>query len=171
MTKTSPTPVGERSSARMAAVQALYEIDITSAKVDDVLTEFLKDRWKSLVVADESEEEDFREKFADLAQPDPVLLAELIRGVEDRKETLDGIIGPSLKGDWTVERLEVIVRAILRAGTFELLTMGDIPAHVVINEYMNVSNAFFDDSQPKLINGVLDRLARTLRAPEMEKSE
>ena len=136
MTKTSPTPVGERSSARMAAVQALYEIDITSAKVDDVLTEFLKDRWKSLVVADESEEEDFREKFADLAQPDPVLLAELIRGVEDRKETLDGIIGPSLKGDWTVERLEVIVRAILRAGTFELLTMGDIPLGPQLHRWM-----------------------------------
>jgi len=155
----------DRSSARLAAVQALYEIDMTGVSADPVLQEFLKDRWKARPGMVDEEE-----NFPDLAPPDGALLAELIRGVSAKRDDLDGIIGPALSGDWTVERLEVILRATLRAGTFELLSTSKVPAKVIINEYVNVAKAFFDDNKPGLVNGVLDKIARVLRTAEMEKS-
>jgi transcription antitermination protein NusB len=155
-------PEIDRSSARLVAVQALYEIDMTGVDAGPVLDEFLRQRWKSaLAMASEGEED-----LPEMAAPDGALLAELVRGVAEKSDELDGIIGPSLSDDWSVERLEVILRAILRAGTFELLTMGKVPARVVINEYVNVAKAFFDDNKPALVNGVLDKIARVLRATE-----
>ncbi len=159
------SPIGvDRSSARLAAVQALYEIDMTGVAADSVIHEFLKNQWKP-IPGMQNDEEDLPE----LADPDGALLAELIRGVSAKQVDLDGMIGPALSGDWTVERLEVILRAILRAGAFEMLSMSDVPARVVINEYVNVAKAFFDDNKPGMVNGVLDKLARVLRTAEMEK--
>jgi N utilization substance protein B len=155
-------PEIDRSSARLVAIQALYEIDMTGVDASPVLDEFLRQRWKSaLAMATEGEK-----KLPEMAPPDGALLAELVRGVVEKCAELDGIIGPSLSEEWTIERLEVILRAILRAGTLELLTMGKIPARVIINEYVNVAKAFFDDNKPSLVNGVLDKIARTLRAAE-----
>lgn len=155
----------DRSSARLAAVQALYEMDMTDITADSVINEFLKQRWKPSPGMQNDEEED----LPDLADPDGALLAELIRGVSAKRNDLDGMIGPALSADWTVDRLETILRAVLRAGTFELLSISDVPARVVINEYVNVSKAFFDDNKPGMVNGVLDKLARVLRTAEMEK--
>ncbi len=154
----------DRSSARLAAVQALYEMDMTDITADSVINEFLKQRWKPSPGMQNDEEED----LPDLADPDGALLAELIRGVSAKRNDLDGMIGPALSADWTVDRLETILRAVLRAGTIELLS-SDFPARVVINEYVNVSKAFFDDNKPGMVNGVLDKLARVLRTAEMEK--
>ena len=156
----------DRSSARLSAVQALYEIDMTGVSADPVFQEFLKDRWKSPPDMLEGDEEN----LFDLAPPDGALLAEIIRGVSAKRDDLDGIIGPALSSEWTVERLEVILRATLRAGTFELLFIAEVPAKVIINEYVNVAKAFFDDNKPGLVNGVLDKIARVLRTAEMEKS-
>jgi N utilization substance protein B len=156
----------DRSSARLAAVQALYEIDMTGVSADPVLHEFLKDRWKSRPGMTEEDEE----SLPDLAPPDCALLAEIIRGVSAKRDDLDGIIGPALSSEWTVDRLEFILRATLRAGTFELISMAEVPAKVIINEYVNVAKAFFNDNKPGLVNGVLDKIARVLRTAEMEKS-
>lgn len=159
----------ERSAARLAAVQAIYEIDMTGVSPDQVLEDFLKRRWKVQPTgADPADEGD--QDLSTLAKPDGGLLAELVRGVGVRREDIDQMIEPSLSGDWTVERLETLLRAILRAGTFELLAMADTPARVIINEYVNVAKAFYEDAQPGLVNGVLDRLSHTLREPEMKKS-
>lgn len=152
----------DRSSARLVAVQALYEIDMTGLGADSVLDEFLRQRWKSAPSMPTEGEQDLPE----MAAPDGALLAELVRGVSNIREQLDAIIGPALSDDWSVERLEVILRAILRSGTFELFSMAKIPARVVINEYVNVAKAFFDDNKPGLVNGVLDKIARVLRAAE-----
>ena len=155
----------DRSSARLSAVQALYEIDMTGVSADPVLQEFLTDRWKSRPDTIEEDEEN----LPDLAPPDCVLLAKIIHGVSAKRDDLDGIIGPALSSEWTIERLECILRATLRAGTFELLSMAEVPAKVIINEYVNVANAFFDDNKPGLVNGVLDKIARVLRTAEMVK--
>jgi N utilization substance protein B len=151
-----------RSAARLAAVQALYEMDMAGAAADPILGAFLQDRWK---VNGENG------AAADLAEPDGELLADLVRGVAGRREELDGMIGPALSEKWTLERLEVVLRAILRAGTYELLVRGDIPPRVVINEYLEVAHAFFAGAETGLVNGVLDRLARTLRPREMEETK
>lgn len=151
-----------RSAARLAAVQALYEMDMAGAAADPILGAFLQDRWKV-------DGED--DAAAELAEPDGALLADLVRGVAARREDLDGMIGPALSAEWTLERLEVVLRAILRAGTYELLARADIPPRVVINEYLEVAHAFFAGAETGLVNGVLDRLARTLRPQEMEETK
>jgi N utilization substance protein B len=150
---------GRRSAARLIAVQALYEMEIAGAPADAVLRQFMERRWRR-----RSEEE----SGISLAEPDPRLLAVLVRGVAERLAELDQAIGGALDKARPLERLEVLLRAILRAGTYELLCQSDVPARVVIDEYMNVAHAFFAGKEPNLVNGVLDRLAHVLRREELE---
>ena len=154
----------DRSSARLSAVQALYEIDMTGVSADPVLLEFLKDRWKfhSELTKDD------QENCPHIATPNYNLLTKIIRCVSAKQNEIDQIIRPSLSDELTIERLEVILRAILRAGTFELITFAKVPAKVIINEYVNVARAFFDDNKPSLVNGVLDKISRVVRNAEMK---
>ena len=145
-----------RSVARLAGVQALYEMTITNAAVDDVLKEFSSQRWKG---ADEEQPEP-------LAKPDVRFMGELVRGVAARLDDLDQIVGTALEEKNTIERFEVLLRTILRAGTYELLERTEIPYRVVINEYLEVTHAFFAESEASLVNGILDQLAKKLRTPE-----
>ncbi len=151
-----------RSMARLAAVQAIYEMDMAGVTADPVLEEFIEDRWRH-ATGDAADER--------LVEPDAALLAELVRGVGGRCADLDSLIEPTLDGEWTVQRLEAVLRAILRAATYELQVSVNVPSKVVINEYVNVANAFFTGNETSLVNGVLDRLARTLRPGELENSK
>ncbi len=155
------------SSARLAAVQALYEMDLAGTPPDPVLREFFKDRWTDANL-DEGEEGG---SGGDFVEPDGFLLAALVRGVTERRAELDGMISPALSGDRTPERLQAVLRSILRAGAFELSAMEKIPPKVVITEYVDVAHAFFEGGEPALVNGVLDRLAHTLRTGEMDKKK
>ncbi len=144
-----------RSVARLAAVQALYQIEMGGETSDRVVAEFVKHRLDQEVDGDS------------YGEADPLLFGELVRGVTERRADLDGMISAVLTPDWPLERLEVILRAILRAGTFELFARKDVPARVVISEYLDVGHAFFAGKEPGMVNGVLDRLARTLRPDEV----
>ena len=146
--------IRRRTAARLAAVQALYQIDITDTPVETVVAEFVHHRLGRDV-------DDER-----LGEVDNVLFADVVRGASKRRDDLDRVIGAALTPDWPLERLETVLRAILRAGAYELLARADVPAPVVISEYLDVSHAFFSDKEPALVNGVLDRLARTLRSEE-----
>jgi N utilization substance protein B len=169
MTRKAGAGVGRRSAARLAAVQALYEIDITAAPPDPVLLEFMAKRWTVNPETGERLAGAAKEgRGPVLMEPDAALLGELVRGVTTRLPELDARIGPALSGEWTVERLEVLLRSILRAGAFELMAKPDVPAPVVISEYVDVAHAFFAGNEPALVNAVLDRLARTLRPGEMD---
>ncbi|HEY9080815.1 transcription antitermination factor NusB [Magnetovibrio sp.] len=148
-----------RSAARMAAVQSLYELDMVDGDADPVLRTFIEKRW-TVPVEDEDGDEVGEAEFLD---PDKTFLIELVRGVIARQGEIDEILNGALGDKWTVERLEVLLRAILRVGVFELLARTDIPAKVIINEYMDVANAFFSEGEPKMVNGVLDKLAHVLR--------
>lgn len=158
---------GRRRAARLGAVQALYEIEISGAAPDPVLTDFLARRWTMNAAADGPAAAAPAEGDA-LADPDVPFLSELVRGVSASAPSLDGRIGPCLEGDWTVERLEVLLRAILRAGAYELANRIDVPAETVISEYVDVAHAFFAGREPALVNAVLDRLARALRPGELD---
>jgi N utilization substance protein B len=154
-----------RSAARLAAVQALYEMDLADAGADAVLEEFFQKRWCQ--DPDESgEDADSDDSSANMVAPDNKWLRELVHGVASQREELDGLIGPALSGEWTVKRLEALLRVILRAGVFELKSKPNVPANVVISEYLDVAHAFFGDNETSLVNGVLDHLARELRAGE-----
>lgn len=145
-----------RSAARLAAVQALYEMDMVGAGADEVLAEFLQHRWRQ----DDS-------GGGPMAEPDGEWLGDLVNGVATRRQEMDALIGPALTGDLDLARLETLLRVILRAGVYELTTKPDVPAVVVISEYVEVAHAFFDAKEAKLVNGVLDRLARELRTGEL----
>lgn len=157
---------GRRSAARLAAVQALYEIDIAGAGPDPVLSEFVTRRW-SMNAADDVVEGGDPQSSA-MVEPDIRFLTDLVHGASRQAPSLDEKIGPTLEGDWTVERLEVLLRAILRAGTYELTARVDVPAETVINEYVNVAHAFFAGREPALVNAVLDKLAHALRPGELD---
>lgn len=153
-----PSPRSGRSAARLAAVQALYQIELTGISPNSVVAEFIEHRFDKVVNGLPSE------------QADPGLFSDLVCGASARRDEVDRLVGDSLTDTWTVERLEKILRAILRLGAYELVARIDIPARVVITEYVDVANAFFDEGQPGLVNGVLDALARRLRQGELADS-
>ncbi len=143
-----------RSASRVAAVQALYQMDLSGIELNDVVDEFARIRFAG-------EEADDRLRGADA-----VFFAEVLRGVVRRQLDIDPMVDQQLAVGWRLIRVDSILRAILRAGTFELMERPDVPARVAISEYVEVANAFFNEDEPKVVNGVLDKLARKLRAPE-----
>ncbi len=163
-----------RSAARLTAVQALYEMDMVGAPADAVLAEFLNKRWRLAAGdADEDGEGDGNENASPagaarpMLEPDSGWLDDLVRGVSGRLEEIDGLIGPALSGKLSLERIEALIRAILRAATYELAAKPEVPAEIIITEYLDVVHAFFDAKEARLVNGILDHLARKLRAGEL----
>lgn len=149
----APRKRNRRSVARLAAVQALYQIDLTSGSPEPVIAEFKRHRL---------------EQEAGGAQADREFFGDLVDGAFTRQAEIDALLTPLLATGWSLERLEAVLRAILRAGAFEIVARGDIPARVVIDEYVSVAHAFFSGQEPGVVNGILDRLARQQRAGEFE---
>jgi len=144
-----------RSTARLAAIQALYQIALSSADPEQVITEFTLHRLNEGVDG------------VRLLKPDPSLFAEIVRGVVRSRADLDDMIAAVLVEDWTIERLETLLACILRAGAYELADRADVPARVVISEYVDLADAFYGEKETGLVNGMLDRLARELRPLEL----
>jgi N utilization substance protein B len=145
-----------QSAARLAAVQALYQAELTAAPVEAVLAEFLALRL--------DEELD----GVSLANADRGLLELLVRGVGKERDELDDMLAAVLDEDWPVERLETLLQILLRVGALELSRRPETPVRVVVSEYVDLAGAFFGGKEPGLVNGVLDRLARALRPEAFE---
>jgi N utilization substance protein B len=143
-----------RSAARLAAVQALYQMELAQTDVADVIAEFGKLRF-----GPEAEDPTLRDTDRDL-------FAAIVRGVVRRQREIDPVIDEQLAEGWRLNRIDSILRATLRAGVLELLERSDVPARVVITEYVNVAHAFHAEEEPRVVNAVLDKLARRLRAAE-----
>lgn len=152
-----------RSATRLAAVQGLYQMDLAGTEINDVLRELVSE---PIVEPPEGE------AAAEPAEtpPDPVFLAELLRGVLRRQREIDPLVDGQLAAGWRLVRVDSTLRAILRAGVYELMERADVPARVVINEYIEIAHAFFADDEPRVVNGVLDKLARKLRSSEFDRS-
>jgi N utilization substance protein B len=140
-----------RSRARLAAVQALYQMDLASTDLAEVIDEFKTHR-----LGPEAEDRT-------IAGADAEHFARVLHGVVEHQRDLDPAIDAQLAAGWRLERVDAILRAILRAGAFELQEEADVPVRVVITEYVDVAHAFFSGDEPKVVNGVLDALARKLR--------
>jgi N utilization substance protein B len=154
-----------RSTARLAAVQALYDADITGDSVEILLKDFIDHAIGGRAIVTDADDE--TETEVALAAPDPLLLAAILRGSLAQAARLDEIVANALSGDWHIERLEAVLRAILRAAAFELTSMPDTPVRVVISEYVDIAGAFYAGPEPGLVNAVLDRIARVVRAEEL----
>jgi N utilization substance protein B len=140
-----------RSQARLAAVQALYQMDMAGTDLAEVIDEFNTHR-----LGDAAED-------CTIAGADAEHFARILHGVVRRQKELDPVIDAQLASGWRLVRVDAILRAILRAGAFELTEETGVPTRVVINEYVNVAHAFFAADEPRVVNGVLDALARKLR--------
>lgn len=141
--------------ARLAAVQALYQVEITGQRPAAVVLEFHEHR--------RGEEIDGI-SFKDL---DEDLFNELVVAVSQEPEALDALLSQALAVEWPVERLDRLLRIILRLGAYELRSRPKVPVGVVINECLDLAHAFYDGKEPGMVNGVLDHLAKALRGPEV----
>lgn len=143
----------ERSAARLAALQALYQLEITGNAPDDVIEEFVEHRFgRGSENGTPKHDEDF---FSDL-----------VHGVLKHQVEIDRSIAKALAQGWTLSRIDSILRALLRAASYELVARSDVPVKVVIDEYVELARDFFDGDEPGFVNAVLDRLAHRKRAAE-----
>lgn len=154
-------PLSARTAARLAAVQALYQMDLAGTDLNDVIAEFLAQRMSPAGETDDEGNMDTELKGADR-----VFFADILRGVLRRQRDIDPLVDDQLATGWRLVRVDAILRAVLRAGVAELLERSDVPARVVINEYINVARFFFSEDEPRVVNGVLDKIARKVRTKE-----
>jgi len=143
-----------RGAARLAAVQALYQMDIAGKGLNDILAEF-ESHWLGREVEGEQ-----------YLPAEAAFFRDIVGGFTAEQRRLDPLIDQTLASGWPLKRVEAIVRAVLRAGAFELDKRPDIPARVVVSEYVGVANAFVDREETGMVNAVLDALARKFRAGE-----
>jgi N utilization substance protein B len=153
----SSPPKQARSVARLAAVQALYQMEVSSAGAETVIREFSEHRFDRDVPS-ESEED------MTLAQADEAFFADLVRGVVQHQKVIDSAVVKRLATGWKLERLDATVRAILRAGAYELSKRADVPTEVVIDEYVELAKSFFEGPEPGFVNGALDAVAQDVRS-------
>ena len=147
-----------RGAARLAAVQALYQMDVAATPLHEILAEF-ESHWLG------------REVEGDEYLPaEAAHFREVVGGVVSEQRKLDPMIDAALQKGWPLKRIETVLRAILRAGAYELDHKPDVPARVVVSEYVDVAHAFVDADETGMINAVLDQLARLLRAGEFAAS-
>lgn len=147
-------PANQRGAARLAAVQALYQMDLAGATLPDVLAEFEAHR-----LGQEVDGEQYRDA-------DPAFFRDIVSGVVRDQRALDPAIHQALTPGWPLPRIDATLRAVLRSGAYELANRSDVPARVVITEYVDVTRAFFDSDAAGMVNAVLDKLAHSSRPAE-----
>jgi len=144
--------IAARRAARLAAVQALYQMEVSGATTAEVLEDFRAGKLPRETEA----------TYTD-AEGDPDLFRVLVEKAVERQATLDRAIAKHLSKGWRLERLDAVARAILRAGAAELEQRGDIPTAVVIDEYVEIAHAFFEGPEPGFVNATLYACAKHLR--------
>ena len=141
-----------RSTARLAAVQALYQHRMEGTAQAKLLDEFHQHR-----LGREIEDEQYAEADVDFFD-------DVVAGTLARSEEIDALLTARLAQGWTLARLDKTMLQILRAGTYELMARPDVPVGTAISEYVDVAHAFFDEREAKFVNGILDAVARIVRA-------
>ena len=144
-----------RSVARLAAVQALYQMEVSGAGAETVIREFNEHRFdRDLPDAAEG---------ATLASADEAFFADLVRGVVAHQGEIDAAIARRLAAGWRLDRIDATVRAMLRGGAYELAHRPDVPTEVAIDEYVELAKSFFEGPEPGFVNGALDGVAQDVR--------
>ncbi len=158
----SPAPqerkANRRGAARLAAVQALYQMDIAGTGLADILAEF-ESHWLGGEV-----------EGAKYLPAEAAFFRDIVSGTLREQRTLDPLIDAALTRGWPLKRIEALLRAVLRAGAYELAKRSDVPARVVVSEYVDVASAFVDKDEAGMVNAVLDQLARQMRAGEFGRA-
>ena len=146
-----------RSASRLCAVQALYQMEVSDQGSEAALREFLDHRLGADI------------EGARYADADEKFFAALVRGVVERQDEIDGVLARCLVKGWELERLDTTLRAALRSATYEMIARSDVPAKVIMDEYVEIARAFFDGGEePSFLNGVLHRIASIYRAGDID---
>src|SRR5215471_15756514 len=148
----------KRGAARLAAVQALYQMDLAGTGLNDILAEF-ESHWIGREV-----------EGAQYLPAEAAFFRDIVSGVVREQRELDPLIDNALSKGWPLKRIEAVLRASLRAGAYELIHRNDVPARVVVTEYADVAAAFVGRDETGMVNAVLDQLARRLRAGEFDRA-
>jgi len=142
-----------RRAARMAVIQALYQMESSSEPSKVVIRQFLEHRFG-------------HEDETDMARVDEAFFEDIALGTVEFQADIDAKISENLTEKWPLRRLDMTLRALLRAASYEILRRPDIPALVIISEYVGLANQFFDGKEPAMANGILDSIAKSVRAAE-----
>ena len=140
-----------RSAARLAAVQALYQLEMEGTPMAQLLHEFHEYRLGATI------------EDVTYARAEVDFFNDVVKGVDARRDEIDAAIAAKLSEGWSIDRLDRPMRQIIRAGTYELLARNDLPAGVIINEYVDVADAFYAKREKGFVNGVLDAIAKAIR--------
>ncbi|PZO05513.1 MAG: transcription antitermination factor NusB [Alphaproteobacteria bacterium] len=140
-----------RTVARLAAVQALYQMELAGEGVETVIREFANHRFDTDIEGEP------------LAEADEAWFADIVRGVIENQRKIDETIKVRLASNWRLERLDATLRALLRSGAWELSHKLEVPREIVIDEYVELAKAFFDEAEAKFVNAALDGVARDVR--------
>ena len=141
-----------RSAARLAAVQALYQLDMDATPLAKLLDEFHRHRLGAEIEGDQ------------YAEAETAFFDDVVQGVAARKDEIDALLAAKLATGWTLGRLDKTLLQVLRAGAFELLARADVPTATIITEYVDVAHAFFESREAKFVNGLLDAVAKVVRS-------
>lgn len=152
MTAPKPDQRKARSAARLAAVQALYQLEMEGTVLERLLDEFHQHRLGAEIEGDL------------YAQAEVAFFDDIVKGACARRDEIDALLSTKLAEGWRLERLDKTMRQILRAGAWELMARADVPTPTVITEYVDVAHAFFESREAKFVNGVLDSVAKVVRA-------
>ena len=152
MSQRTATRSKARAAARLAAAQALYQHEMEGTPILQLLHEFHQHRLGATI------------EDAEYAEAEVDFFDDVVKGASARRDEIDGVIKGKLAKGWSLERLDRAMRAILRAGTYELLARADVPAAVVVTEYVDVAHAFFDKREAGFVNGLLDAVSKDVRA-------
>jgi N utilization substance protein B len=149
-----PRKANRRGAARLAAVQALYQMDMAGTGLSEILAQF-ESHWLGREVEGEQ-----------YLPAEAAFFRDIVTGVVDAQRELDPRIDAALAAGWPLKRIEAILRSVLRAGAYELTSRPDVPARVIVSEYADVAHAFVDNTETGMVNAVLDGLARQARPAE-----
>lgn len=156
MSKNSSNNVSKKL-ARLAAVQALYQISYEQQPATQIIRDYIDNTFSSL-------RDDLTAGDIELGQPDAELFGLLVNGVVDHQQEVDEMLSGAFSEKVSGGRMELLLRIIMRAGVYELHHCASVPVGVIINDYVDVSRAFFNSKEPGLVNAVLDKLAKILRS-------
>ncbi len=152
--------IKKKSAARLAAVQATYMIEYGQLSVDEVIKDFISGEVGHYLIDDDGYD---HEELVEAADMDTAYFSSLTRGVHEKKEDMEKSIAHFLREGWVFDRFDGTLRALLLCATYELANTTDVDVKVLIQEYVDLAYAFFSKNEPKMVNALLDTIAKEIR--------
>ena len=160
MSKFVSAKIKMKSGARLAAVQANYMIALGQLPVDEVIEDFVQGKVGRFAIEDNGEDQ---ENMVELGPIDTEYFEKLVRGTQAHKEELEKSLNHYLHGEWSYDRMNGTMQALLLSAVYELSATTDVDTKILIQEYVDLAYAFFSKNEPKMVNALLDQIAHTIR--------